>query len=319
MNPGDEDRMRVLGEARGILLYAPEDAYLSFYNSPYVGHKTSKAVDIYPRHGEWNGSSYSPIDGTVSKIQLIKMGRGRGFPSADFDYGIGITPDGYDDIIVRILHTKPDVIEGDRVERGDCIGNILRSRYFNYWTGPHYHVEILPASDFSRSTQSFPMMPNISPLTETKSDEEQSSEYEIELSTIHEDYLIGFSQSIPYGMTNQMMGHLGFLDSSSSYGILDTGIPHYKIGGLHSVEVNFENVIFCDVIIGSSLNDGTLFSISKTISPHLDSNQLKGISFFLYPKCLANKGRPPIILIPNEQGQLVGSYQEGDVAILNMT
>ena len=55
--------MRSLGVAAGVVLWAPSDAYFSYYNSPYIGHENGAAVDIYPAHASWDGPGFSPVDG----------------------------------------------------------------------------------------------------------------------------------------------------------------------------------------------------------------------------------------------------------------
>ncbi|MHA2352262.1 MAG: hypothetical protein ACXABX_03995, partial [Candidatus Thorarchaeota archaeon] len=132
--------MRIVGSAAGINIHAPEDAYFSFFNSPYIGHDIGSAIDIYPRHQEWGGDVVSPVSGKIVKTRKMRMGQPKQFPTHEFDYGIGILPEESDTDIVRIMHCEPDVSEGENVVLGDPIGRAIRSRYFNYWTGPHYHV-----------------------------------------------------------------------------------------------------------------------------------------------------------------------------------
>ena len=314
--------MRNLGEAHNIVLWAPDDSYLSFYNSPYVGHTTSKAVDIYPHTAEWACDALSPTDGTVKRIQKVKMGREKQFPSSEFDYGIGISPEADNGIIVRILHCIPDIEIGDKIERGDKLGRTLRSRYFNYWTGPHYHVEVMNERDFSRSTQSYVLTPNISDVNQVyqvKPLNSNAMQFEIEISQINEDNMIGFSSDIPYGSASGLNGHLGFSRDRKTHGIIDGGIPHYKTGGLHSLNGKLsDDIFFCNNMIGTCLDGGFIFTISKNISVHLDDLRLKGLSFFLYPKTLTSKGRPPIVLIPSKRSQFMNIFSIGDQAILSI-
>ena len=66
--------MRRVGSAAGIDLFAPVDAYFSYFNSPYVGHKQGTSIDIYPSHEEWGGPAYSPIAGQVIRVKKMRMG-----------------------------------------------------------------------------------------------------------------------------------------------------------------------------------------------------------------------------------------------------
>ena len=121
--------MRVVGSAKGINIHAPDDAYFSYFNSPYIGHSIGSVVDIYPNHQEWCGVIESPVSGKVVKIKKIQMGQPRNFPTEDYDYAVGILPEGSDDYIIRLLHCEPVVVEDEQVSLGDPIGKTIRSRY----------------------------------------------------------------------------------------------------------------------------------------------------------------------------------------------
>ena len=60
--------MHVIGETKGIKLYSPEDAYFSYFNSPYTGHSQAAAIDIYPYHQQWGGPVTSPVSGKVDLL-----------------------------------------------------------------------------------------------------------------------------------------------------------------------------------------------------------------------------------------------------------
>ena len=79
--------MYVIGEAKGIKIHSPEDAYFSYFNSPYTGHAHAAAIDIYPYHQEWGGPVASPVSGKIVRLQKFRMGRKKEFPTEDFDYG----------------------------------------------------------------------------------------------------------------------------------------------------------------------------------------------------------------------------------------
>ncbi|MFW9850762.1 MAG: hypothetical protein ACFFF4_16670, partial [Candidatus Thorarchaeota archaeon] len=147
--------MKTIGTANGIGIAIPDDASLSFHNSPYIGHRNQSSVDIYPAHEDWSGSAFSPVDGKVVRTQQIKMGKPRRFKTEEFDHAIGIQPIDNEESIVRILHCRPTIQTGDTISMGEEIGSLLRSRYFNFWTSPHYHVEVLNSQDFRRSSNSY--------------------------------------------------------------------------------------------------------------------------------------------------------------------
>lgn len=72
--------MREVGKAAGISLLAASDAYFSYFNSPYTGHKQGTAIDIYPQPQKWNCFVPSPVSGQISKIKKVKMGKMKEVP-----------------------------------------------------------------------------------------------------------------------------------------------------------------------------------------------------------------------------------------------
>ncbi|MCK5390462.1 MAG: hypothetical protein KAJ36_08220, partial [Candidatus Thorarchaeota archaeon] len=181
--------MHVIGKAKGIRIHSPEDAYFSYFNSPYTGHAHAAAIDIYPFHQEWGGPVASPVSGKIVRIKKTKMGRKKIFPTETFDYIMAIQPEEADASILRMMHCKPSLKEGEIVDLGDTIGSTIRSRYFNYWTGPHYHVEIMHLDYFSRSTQSYPLELPFS--FDSITARESSTEVEFLVETVTEDHIIG--------------------------------------------------------------------------------------------------------------------------------
>ena len=82
-----------IGDAKGIKLHAPKDAYFSYFNSPYFSHSHTSAIDVYPHHQDWNGPVLSPISGKIVRVQKTAMGRKKEFPTEDYDFGIAIQPE----------------------------------------------------------------------------------------------------------------------------------------------------------------------------------------------------------------------------------
>ena len=222
--------MRVVGKAAGISLLAPSDAYFSYFNSPYTGHKQGAAIDIYPQPQKWGCILPSPISGIVSRIRKVKMGKAKEFPTESYDFGIGIDAEDSDDYLVRVMHARPEVREGDTVEAGEPIGRTIRSRYFNYWTGPHYHVEVLKKHDFHRSTQSVPLTVNAERLVAII--KESSSELECLVHSVTPDQVVVSSPHSPFGKSGDLYGHLAMTQNGPPIGLLDAGLPHYAHGGI---------------------------------------------------------------------------------------
>jgi hypothetical protein len=311
--------MRRIGIAGGVSLYAHDDSYLSYFNSPFIGHRRFSSIDVYPADGIWDGPAFSPIDGRITAIRTLKMGMKRAFPTSPNDYAIAIAPEGVEDSVVRILHCKPRVSEGDVVSKGDVIGNMVRSRYFCFWTGPHYHVEAMHPKDFIRPSQSFPIEIDTGKIGTISG--VSTNQVECKVMKCTPDIVMCGSREIPSANMNDYLGHLAMANDSS--GIIDAGIPHYKQGGLlgdmfreidspvHAFGVSVGSV--------SSVSDSFVqFTMEKNVFATLDGEKIGGVSTHLYSKKQLIYGRPPIFLIPEARHQFEGKISEGDCVVLSI-
>ena len=311
--------MRRVGSAAGIDLFAPADAYFSYFNSPYVGHKQGASIDIYPSHEEWGGPAYAPIAGQIIRVKKMRMGKKRTFPSDKADFGIAIAPEGSTDI-VRILHCVPEVDEGTIVEAGQRLGFLLRSRYFNYWTGPHYHIEIMNARDFGRSTKSYPLDVELASVQQVQ--QESASELECLITGVTDDVIIAVTNDSPIVISGDLVGHAACCGSNRRHGILDAGVPHYGHGGILGLG---ESVEKCTVTawgseIGyavGSLDSRLPFERSEPLQPTFEGEIIRGVSCFAFTKKQTVKGCPPVIMIPQQYGGFSGKFTEGDVGVLS--
>ena len=125
-----------------ISVFASEESFVSFGDSPYFSHYTCSAVDIYPgkRGFDTVVSTYSPVSGIIKGIYKIKPPQRKAFEKVDFI--VSIAPEESSNFLVRILHVKPILSVGERVDVGDVLGYIIRSGYYDFWTDPHMHVEV---------------------------------------------------------------------------------------------------------------------------------------------------------------------------------
>jgi len=301
--------------AKGVTLYAESDSFISFLNSPYVGHRNRTAVDIYPALQEWNSSIHSPIHGKVIFSKKMKMGAKRKFPSEEFDHAIGIQSDEESNTIVRVLHCKPVIEIGQQIETGDLLGTAIRSRYFNYWTGPHAHVDVLEKQHFQRSTQSFPLdvVGNVVSSRNSLTTESLTCQ----VVRVAEDYVIGVSKDTSIASDGRLFGHSAHTMKNNLLGIIDAGLPHYKLGGIYAnntLDIG-ERITGWKTNIGKITLQNTgisLFSMNNQLGVFLDETPVKGISCFLYSKCQLIKGQIPIHIIPQQYGSLPRKLQEGD-------
>lgn len=308
-----------IGDAKGIRLHAPKNAYFSYFNSPYFGHSHNAAIDIYPHHKEWAGSVLSPVSGKILKLQKTAMGRPKEFPTEDYDFGIAIQPEANEDLIVRVLHCKPSLKEGRVVGLGDNIGTTIRSRYFNYWTGPHYHIEVMNRDSFSRSTQSYGL--EIPFLFGARKSKELVSETEFLVSVVNEDHIIGYPKSFKHTQIGNYGGLSAIDENSNIIGILDGGISHYPHGGVigHEEAKLNSNIKLQGRSVGviqGSLIGASFFNRGPSIKCYLDDRMIRGLSCFVYPKKYNKQGIPPLVLVPKEYREFIGKVSEGDVCIL---
>ncbi|MBD3404591.1 MAG: hypothetical protein GF411_00470 [Candidatus Lokiarchaeota archaeon] len=311
--------MRLVGCSHGIDLFAPEDSYFSYFNSPYIGHRRFSAIDIYSAHNRWEESFVSPVSGKVTKIRKLTMGRKREFPTSDHDYAIGIQPDGHEDI-VRILHCKPNIDIGEYVEQGEHLGFAIRSRYFNFWTGPHIHVEVQKRLDFIRSSQSYPLeIPSVQ-LDRIRGELRWPITCEVVEVSKDNIKLVSYQGDICTG--SGLIGHC--VESENAFGIIDIGFPHYKQGAMifPSSEGICNSFRLWSILISSgshSMKFANVFSTKQNIRFRLDEDLIRGLSFYVFSKHQEINGRPPIIVIPEDYGAMVDSYKKGDIVSLSFS
>jgi len=313
--------MHVIGETKGVKLYSPNDAYFSFFNSPYFGHSHSAAIDIYPYHQMWGGPVFSPIRGKIVRIQKTKMGNKKAFPSEDYDFGIAIRPEENKETIVRILHCKPTLQEEEIVDQGDIIGTGIRSRYFNYWTGVHYHIEVMHLDNFSRSTRSYPL--DLPFQFEATPSREMVSESEFIVESVNENNIIGYPKDFSHTALDQFFGLSAIEDNSKIVGILDGGLSHYKHGGVvgQSTGQDGSTISLQNHPVGvvtNYLKGASLFLREPTITCFLNEIELRGLSCFIYPKIYVKRGISPLVLVPQSYREFVGVISEGDVCKLKI-
>lgn len=308
-----------IGESKGINLYAPRDAYFSYFNSPYFSHSHASAIDIYPAHREWGGPVLSPISGKLVRIQKTSMGRKKDFPTEDYDFGMAIQPKYSDENIVRILHCNPTLKIDDRVEKGDIIGTTLRSRYFNYWTGPHYHIEVMHKDSFRRSTRSYPL--KIPFRYQERKVTGVKTETEFLVSSVSKDNIIGYPTEFLHAEIGGYNGLAAMDADSKTLGILDGGISHYRHGGVvgHEKESVGSIIHLQNIPIGTvqqSMNYASFFQRNTSVLSYLNGILLRGLSCFIYPKQYTKKGVSPLVLVPKVYDEFTNSIAENEVLIL---
>ncbi len=312
--------MRIIAEAAGVSLAVPDDAYLSFFNSPYAGHSLGSAVDVYPFERTWGCPVPSPANGVIKEIKKMKMGRRKPFETADHDFAVGIAPEGSDDLLIRVMHLSPSLSPGDHVEMGSVLGETLRSRYFNYWTGPHFHMEIMRSRNFHRATKSMPLEVD---LGESRLRQASGSPHDQEVMEASADWVTVRGTGFDICQCGHYYGIAGFTNKSGSGGILDAGLTHYGHGALVGSEQpeESETIQFQSVEVGRmhwSRRNLHFFVRTNELALSLGEHALRGLSAFLYPKQYLKEGVPPLVCIPLQQGGPLSQLDPGDTHELHI-
>ena len=250
--------MNKILNVKGINIYASNR--LSFFNSPYPAHKQGKAVDIY--------SSLSPVDGKVKKI--VKLSG---------DYLILIECSENPNVFAKILHIKPSVKVGEKINFGDELGIFIRSKFFDPWTDNHLHLELKKKEDPVRARGGHSLI-NFRKIRTPPG----KIELDVRIESISNNYITASLSKKYFTKIGKFYG-LKYKDSIICDGksqrdfpsilgkakdfsvIICGGLPHYGFGGMlnHGFRI-FENTSM-DLILGDK--------------------KIKGISLYLY---LSNPG-----------------------------
>lgn len=197
----------------------------SLYNSPYAAHDEGCAIDLYPgtlRDGRTTVAP-SPVSGTVRGTRTVEAPPKPYAP--DHDHLLLLECDGPADLeglIARILHVDPAVEAGQRVERGDSLGTLVRAGFFAPWVDNHLHVGIRrPDQNPYRASGSLPLEPGV------------------EIRPLEWD---GTGTVVATGETYAVLDSPTHPDPGEAFvgigvdgdGALDGGLPHYEGGGVHA-------------------------------------------------------------------------------------
>ena len=195
--------MKKIASHDEIDIFAPDNSRFSFLKSPYAAHKTHSAVDIY--YADFGGEALSPVDGEVIDIQNFDTPTP--FKDRDFtEYVLAIRQNKH---VVKILHVKPDVSQGDAISKGDKLGTFIHNGYYTFWNDPAMHVEVRKQGDYLRASNNLELMPNIE-WNELPSG--RNIEFECRVEEINKKYALLFA---PYETCGDVRGFAldgGFLD-----------------------------------------------------------------------------------------------------------
>jgi len=133
---------------RELYLDVPLKAWYSFFNSPYVGHRSGAAVDVY-----YPDLPLFPLEsGKVVEIRGVKAPKH--LPKEE-DYVIAVQVS--EKICLKILHVKPKIGVGEKLHLGDPLGEMLISGFFMSWSSKHAHFELRNCNDRIRARGGLPL------------------------------------------------------------------------------------------------------------------------------------------------------------------
>jgi hypothetical protein len=231
----------------------------ALYNSPYAAHRAGHAVDLYPG----TDLAPSPVAGTVQETRTTTA------PSrpyaAENDHLIVIDTGSE---LARVLHVEPAVEPGDRVDRGDSLGPLVRSGYFAPWVDNHVHLGFREyGTDPVRASGSL------------------SIELTVPVDGIEWDGLGTVAESgDTYAILDQPVhpdpgnSYVGIADDAGTLA-LDGGLPHYETGGAHPIGSTggTESVS----LLGTELGRGTGTLDWADVRIRANGTEITGLSFLL--------------------------------------
>jgi len=198
----------LIARMRDVELHIPENAWYSFYNSPYTGHRNGTAVDVY-----FSDEALFPLsEGKVREIRKIDPPR---FVPSDEEYLmiVEISPQS----CLKVLHVKPHVSVGEKLTKFDPLGKQIISGFFRPWSDRHAHFEIRNCSDPYRARGAYPLDIQILSLVPSTSRTEfvveEKREYYYWLRPVKKDIL--------------SMTPLNYHGAG-----IEGGLPHYETGAV---------------------------------------------------------------------------------------
>lgn len=280
-----KDLFYPVAQSMGIEVYAPEDGFISFFNSPYYSHMNALAVDIYPNPSGTASCAPSPVEGTITDVYKFKAPQQRYFKTPEEEQLILISPTAKPELWVRILHVDCQLEIGEQVAVGDSLGVLERSGFFNFWTSRHMHVEIRGQKEPLRAKGAFPMR-SINPKSEFEGSlQDEKPVLEIKASGgdyFLADYCRGFIRWGGFWGLGCMVNH--------QLGILDCGLPHYDYGGVHLKDPSSINV--GDPVRLWGMNIGSVTRVcenfalfrSRPLKVRVNGASFRGLSLYLWLK-----------------------------------
>jgi hypothetical protein len=293
----------------------PKSSHFSIGTSPYYAHQHGLAIDIYQNLTLENYNVLSPISGKVLKIRTLTAPKPK-FPyGLDVDYLLLISNFNDSELLWKIMHVKPYVKVGDKIDIGDILGKTIRNGYFAYWSSPHLHLELRDYKNpiRARGGKSFSLKFEKKKSSVEISEKVKTNHIPIKIHSTYPEIILVYLPEDYYHKISPFYGVKARLNNLDC--ILDGGIPHYKIGTIISQQIS-SNKLF-PVYLGTH-KIGTIYEINghfgffkfENMKFLLNNIEIRGISLYL-----ANS-LPLIKIIPFHKNEF--SFKRKSIQYLNV-
>jgi len=273
--------------ADNINVSIPQNCHFTIGTSPYYAHQHGLALDIYHALSLENYEVMSPVSGKVIKTRTLIAPKPKYFDGINEDYLTLISNISNPETIFKIMHVKPNVRVGQKVEEGDILGKTIRNGYFAYWSSPHLHLEIRPVEDAirARGGKNFSLaIKNRHEILDNKNSF-QDEKIPVSIKAQYPEFmLVSFPENLYYYI-DPIFGVKGKINNLEC--IIDGGIPIYKNGiGLfqNNPELKVPNEICLNNHrIGSLWGFRGKIGFIKfdQVKFALNNKEIRGISLFL--------------------------------------
>jgi hypothetical protein len=253
----------------------------SLYNSPYPAHDEGCAADLYRDPDRTNEDAPSPVPGEVLDVQSRRV-PDRAYAETE-DHVVLLDCGEY---VARVLHVDPSVEPGDRVERGDSLGRMVRSGFFAPWVDNHLHLGFRRHDQhLLRAGGSLPLElpPEVRPSPVAWDGRGRVAE-------VGETYVLLDSPDAPSGWTGI---------AADGGGVLDGGLAHYTGGGLHGGPDG--PVSLCGYAVGTARDRTVAWDAFDVLA---NGERVTGLSLFV------SRDSPGVKLVTPDHSFAVGDRVE---------
>lgn len=265
----------------------PETSHLSIGASPYYAHQHGLAIDIYHDLSLENYEVLSPVSGKILKVKPLIAPKPKFTGGIDKDYLLLISNPSNPNSVWKLMHVKPFISVGDRINIGDILGETIRNGYFAYWSSPHVHLEVRPSQDAirARGGKDFSLSFDTNENLKNAGIRVNYRKVPVEIIKIYPEFILGRFPESFYHKISPIQGVKAKINQLDC--LLDGGVPHYKIGTVISGQNQSFN-ISSSVFLGKS-KIGTLYETKEqlgflkfdSVKFLLNNKEIRGISFFL--------------------------------------